>query len=169
MLTAATAAVYMEQFVKLKNMALPQDKRNKIDLRGLRVDDWVLLDGRPQQLRSLGSKVVTDDGEYFLNNIKAIKLEDADFESVFPRVSKYDRSVQISVRETPYSKYYLDLIKQPEEGDMVMIGKPVKYYHELQHALQEAGCPLGLNYKWKQYDKEDAEEMAEGKKEGSNA
>lgn len=150
-------------------MALPQDKRNKIDLRGLRVDDWVLLDGRPQQLRFISSKVVTDDGEYFLNNIKAIKLEDADFESVFPRVSKYDRRIQVSVRETPYSKYYLDLIKQPEEGDMIMIGKPVKYYHELQHVLQEAGCPLGLNYKWKQYDKEDAEEKAAGEKEASNA
>lgn len=168
-LTAATAAVYTEQFAKFINMALPQDKRNKIDLRGLRFDDWVLLDGRPQQLRSLGSKVVTDEGEFFLNNIKGIKLEDADFESVFARVAKYDRRIQVSVRETPYSKYYLDLLKQPEDGDLVMIGKPVKYYHELQHALQEIGCPLGLNYKWKQYDKEDAEEVAESEKEASNA
>ena len=127
------------------------------------------LDGRPIQLRSISSKVITDDGETFLNNVRGIKLDDADFESVFTRVSKYDRRIQVSVRETPYNKYYLDLLKQPEDDDIVMIGKPIKYYHELQHALQDAGCPLGLNYKWKQQDKEDAEEMSAGEKEASNA
>lgn len=150
-------------------MALPQDKRNKIDLRGLRVDDWVLVDGRPTQLRSLGSKVLTDEGETFLNAVKGIKVDDADFVSVFTRVSRYDRRIQVNVRETPYNKYYLDLLKQPEDDDIIMIGKPIKYYHELQHALQDAGCVLGLNYRWKQQDKEDAEEMAAGEKEASNA
>lgn len=150
-------------------MALPMDKRNKIDPRGLRVDDWVLIDGRPAQLRALGSKVLTDDGETFINNVKGIKLDDADFESVFTRLRKYDRRIQVSVRETPYNKYYLDLIKQPEDNDVIMIGKPLKYYHELQHALQDAGCVLGLNYKWKQQDKEDSEEMTAGEKEASNA
>lgn len=150
-------------------MALPMDKRNKLDLRELRVDDWVLIDGRPTQLRALGGKVLTDEGESFLNSVKGIKLEDADFESVFPRVRKYDKGLQLNVRATPYNKYYLDLLKQPPDNDIVMIGKPIKYYHELQHALQDAGCPLGLNYKWKQQDKEDAEEMSAGEKEASNA
>ena len=167
--TAATAADYMEQFVKFTNMALPQDKRNKIDPRALRVDDWVLIDGHPAQIRALSSKVLTDDGETFINNIKGIKLDDADFMSVFTRLRKFDSRMQVNVRETPYNKYYLDLMRQPDDNDIIMIGKPIKYNHELQHALQEAGCPLGLNYKWKQLDKEDAEEQAAGEKEASNA
>jgi hypothetical protein len=168
-LIVETAADYTEQFAKFIDMALPMDKRNKIDLRGLRVDDWVLIDGRPTQLRALGSKVLTDDGETFINNVKGIKLDDADFESVFTRLRRYDRRIQVSVRETSYNKYYLDLLKQPEDNDIIMIGKPLKYYHELQHALQDGGCILGLNYKWKQQDKEDAEGMGGGEKEASNA
>ena len=166
---SATAADYMEQLEKFTSMALSMDKRNKLDSRGLRVDDWVLIDGHPAQIRALSSKVLTDDGEAFINHIKGIKLEDADFMSVFTRLRKFDSRMQVNVRETPYNKYYLDLMRQPDDNDPIMIGKPIKYYHELQHALQEAGCPLGLNYKWKQQDKEDAEEMTESEKEATNA
>ena len=166
---SATAADYMEQLEKFTSMALSMDKRNKLDSRGLRVDDWVLIDGHPAQIRALSSKVLTDDGEAFINHIKGIKLEDADFMSVFTRLRKFDSRMQVNVRETPYNKYYLDLMRQPDDNDPIMIGKPIKYYHELQHALQEAGCPLGLNYKWKQQDKEDAEEMAASEKEATNA
>ena len=134
------------------------DNRRKIDIREIRVDDWVLIDGVARQVRSLASKVITDDGEFFLNRIEGIKLTDEDIEIALEKVMKYDRSFQISVRETQYSKYYVDILRQEKGRDMIAISKPVVYYHELQHTLREGGCVLGLNYKWKEYGKEDKED-----------
>ena len=148
-------------------MALPQDKRNKIDLRGLRVDDWVLINGKPHQLRNIAAKLQTEDGEFFLNDVKGIKLKPEDIEAAMKRVCAFDSQLRAEASEDGKGGFYIELFVQHEDEHPSIVNKPVRYYHELQHALYEVGIIIGLNYRWAELDKEDAEEVAEGKKEAA--
>lgn len=136
-----------------------EKEKKPIPLRELRIDDWLLIDGRPQQVSSFSAKLFTEDGEYFQSAVYGIELDDDDVRIIADRVCRYNTSIQIGFRQGVYSKYYLDIMNTEEGRDMRAISKPVRYYHEVQHALKEIGCMLGLNYRWKEREKEDNENM----------
>lgn len=129
-----------------------------VPIRDLRIDDWVKIDGRPQQVRSFAAKLLTEDGEYFQSQVFGLELDDDDCRIITDKVTKYDVGTRLSFRTTAFSRFYLNIIVQHDGGEMKSIGKPVKYYHEVQHALKEMGCILGLNYTWKEKEKEDNED-----------
>lgn len=141
----------------------------KLDLRSLRVDDWVLVNGKPHQLRSITAKIATEDGEFLLSTVEGIKLKMEDIEAAFTRVCAYEPRLKVEVSDAERYGLYVGLFLQRGEEPLRVVNRPVKYYHELQHALYEAGVTCGLNYHWAERDKEDAEAKAEGEKEASNA
>ena len=141
----------------------------KLDLRALRVDDWVLIKGKPYQMRNIAAKVQTEDGEFFLNDVEGIKLKPEDIEAAMKRVCAYDSALKVDVSEAGRNGFYIELFVQHDEELPAVLNKTVRYYNELQHALYEVGITCGLNYHWASRDKEDAEEKAAGEKEASNA
>ena len=139
----------------------------KLDLRALRVDDWVLIKGKPYQMRNIAAKVQTEDGEFFLNDVEGIKLKPEDIEAAMKRVCAYDSWLKCDVSEDGRNGFYIELFVQHGDEQPSVVNKPVRYYHELQHALYEVGIIIGLNYHWAARDKEDAEEKAAGEKEAA--
>lgn len=139
----------------------------KLDLRALRVDDWVLIKGKPYQMRNIAAKVQTEDGEFFLNDVEGIKLKPEDIEAAMKRVCAFDSQLRAEASEDGRNGFYIELFVQHDEELPSVLNKTVRYYNELQHAMYEVGIIIGLNYRWAALDKEDAEEVAEGKKEAA--
>ena len=162
-LIMATAADYTEQLQKYTETVLKMKKKEKkpIPIRGLMIDDWVMVDGRPQQVTSFAAKLFTDDGEYFQSAVYGIELDDDDARIIVDKVCRYNSNIRIGFRTGAYCEYYLDAMNAEQGRDLKAISKPVRYYHEVQHALREVGCLLGLNYRWKEREKEDKQNVEE--------
>lgn len=135
-------------------------EKQLIDIRHLMIDDWVVYQGVPRQIRSIAGRVILDgvaEGEVQRAKVLPCVVTPADLQEIAKRIRKYEGYV-LSVRpprEDSRDKALIVDISYQENGSMKYISLPIRFYHELQHALLLIGCPMNVSYYWSHKDTEE--------------
>lgn len=137
-----------------------RNEKQILDIRHLMIDDWVMYQGEPRQIRSVAGRVVLDgveEGEVQRAKILPCVVTPSDLQEIAKRIRKYEGYVLTcrQPREDARIKAPIVDISHQENGSMKYISLPILYYHELQHALLLIGCPMNISYFWSHKDTEE--------------
>lgn len=135
-------------------------EKKLIDIRHLMIDDWVMYQGVPRQVRANPGRVVLnglEGTEVQQSNILPCVVTPADLQEIAKRIRKYEGYVMTNrppCGESRDKALIVDISYQ-ENGSMKYISLPIRFYHELQHALLLIGCPMNVSYYWSHKDTEE--------------
>lgn len=128
-------------------------KNIDIDIRHLMIDDWVLYDGRPCQIRTVSSGVgVEPGGEVESKKIYPLPINENDIKEISKRIKRIEGYVISCRQDGTTGKLIVDLSRQIVGEPMIYLSRPIQYYHQLQHLIHESDCPLLINYYWTHED-----------------